>query len=114
MNVIGTETPLVVPDTPGTAAITYPVGGENWFVGTQHDLTADAVDADGIASVEFWWQDQLTGFEGTASLVSGSTYHLLWTPGGTGTDAPLWAKLTDIRGNVTWSAEVLITVNTPG
>lgn len=111
MIVIGTEAPLIVPDTPGTIAITYPVGGESWFTGTTYYLTADAVDADGVASVD-WYLDNV--YIGTSIFVSGTKWQCGWTADRVGVGMSLVADLVDVHGNETFSTPVLITVNTPG
>lgn len=99
----------VVAGNAPTVALSNPVTGSSYAVGTPLNLAATATDAGGaVTQVAFFVNNVLQGAPDASE-----PYSALWTPTASGVYS-LTAQATDNSGNVTTSAAVSVTINANG
>lgn len=104
-----TVTMTVVAGAPPTVALTNPLAGSSYGVGTAVNFAATAADADGtIAQVQFFVNNIAQGTAATAAPYSGT-----WTPTSAGTYS-ITARATDNSGNITTSTALTVTITANG
>lgn len=96
----------VVGNLPPTVSLTAPANGASFTTPLNTTLTATAVDADGIAKVEFFDNGVLIGSPDTLA-----PYSVAWSSTVLGSHT-LTARATDTRGTATTSAPAVVTIST--
>ena len=98
---IGSSSSLSIDQSAPTVSMTSPNGGESWYVGSSHNITWTATDAEGITSVDLAYSTNGgVSYPNAIATVPGAATSYAWTiPATPGTTVRVRATAHDTNGN---------------